>query len=109
MIQRALAKLVAIGHDQLYIANRTMSKADSLANVHSNLTVIPFASLKPKLDQFSTIYIGVHTTNYIFSKDDLKYLSNEKTIVDVSLPRSVDPLCENLENINFISVINSSP
>ena len=104
MIQRAIVKLIAMGHTQLWIANRTMSKAESLANIHADLSVIPFASIKQSIARFSTVYIGVHSTNYVLTKDDIKYFKDHKTIVDVSLPRSVDPKCQELSNINFISV-----
>ena len=104
MIQRALAKLSSMGHDQLWITNRTMSKAESLASVYSNLTVIPYASMKRDLDQFSTIYIGIHSTNHLFTVNDLKYLKTKKVIADVSLPRCIEPACELLPNIESVSV-----
>ncbi len=104
MIQRALAKLNSMGHEKLCIANRTMSKAESLASVYSNLTVIPYASIKRELEQFSTIYIGIHSTKYLFTVEDLKYLKTKKIIADVSLPRCIDPACESLPNIQSVSV-----
>ena len=104
MIQRALAKLAAMGHDQLWIANRTMSKAESLSDVYPNLNVIPYASIKRELDRFSTIYVGIHTNQHLFNKHDFEHLSGNRTIVDVSLPRCVDPVCESLPHITFISV-----
>ncbi len=96
MIQRALAKLASIGHQQLWITNRTMSKAESLAELYPNLSVIPYASMKRELDRFNTIYLGVHSTQYILTENDCKHLSKNKVIVDVSLPRCVDPKCESL-------------
>ncbi|MEK9726793.1 MAG: glutamyl-tRNA reductase [Candidatus Margulisiibacteriota bacterium] len=104
MIQRAIAKLTSMGHNQLWIANRTMSKAEAIANIHSNISVIPFASIKQKLAEFSSVYIGIHSKNYIFTNNDFQYLHGNRIIVDVSLPRCVDPRCEELPNIDVISV-----
>ncbi len=104
MIQRALAKLSSMGHNQLWIANRTMSKAESLSTLYPNLTVIPYASIKRELEKFSTIYIGINSTKYLLTFNDLKYLKSNKIIADVSLPRCIDPACESLPNIQSVSV-----
>ena len=104
MIQRALAKLTAMGHENLSISNRTMSKADKLAEVYPNLTVMPFASIKKELNQFDSIYIGIHSSEYILTSDHFKHFKSHKIIVDVSVPRCVEPTCEKLNNITFISV-----
>ena len=104
MIQRALAKLVAIGHNDLWIANRTMSKADALADIYPNLNVISYASIKRELFRFSTVYVGVYSSDYIFDANDFKHFSDSKILVDVSLPRCIDPKCETFSHIKFISV-----
>tara|TARA_A100001015_G_scaffold228023_1_gene257622 strand:+ start:3246 stop:4307 length:1062 start_codon:yes stop_codon:yes gene_type:complete len=104
MIQRALAKLTAMGHENLSISNRTMSKAEKLAEVYPNLTVLPFASIKKELNQFDSIYIGIHSAEYILTADHFKHFKTQKIVVDVSVPRCVDPACEKLNNITFISV-----
>ncbi len=103
MIHRALAKLAAMGHENLWISNRTMSKAENLATIYPNLTVIPYASITKRLQEFKTIYVGIHSSEYILSKQHFQHL-DKKTIVDVSVPRCVDPECESLNNIKFISV-----
>ena len=104
MIQRALAKLTAMGHEDLWIANRTMSKAESLTSIYTNLSVIPYASIKRELDQFKTIYLGIHSKQYFLNQTDLKHLSGNKIIVDVSVPRCVDPSCDLMQHISFVSV-----
>lgn len=104
MIQRALAKLTAMGHQDIWIANRTMSKAESLKSIYENLSVMPYASIKRELDRFKTIYVGIHSKQYLFNESDFKHLSGNKIVVDVSLPRCVDPVCDSMQQISFISV-----
>lgn len=104
MIQRALVKLVAMGHQQLCLANRTMSKAERLAALYPNTRVIPFASIKRELMNVDIIYAGIYSSSYVITANDVKHLTDQKIVVDVSLPRSVDPAIDQFENIQFISV-----
>ena len=104
MIQRALAKLSAMGHESICVVNRTMSRAESLMDVYPGISVVPYASLYKILDQFSTIYVGVHSNHPLFNVDHLKYLNGNKTLVDVGVPRSIEPECGGLNHIHLISI-----
>jgi glutamyl-tRNA reductase len=104
MIQRALAKLAAMGHQDLCIANRTMSKAETLTALYPNTRVIPFASIKRELYRFDIVYAGVYSSSFILTVNDFKHMSDQKIVVDVSLPRSIDPNIGSLETATFISV-----
>ena len=104
MIQRALVKLAAMGHQNLCIANRTMSKAENLAELYPNTRVIPFASIKRELMNVDIIYAGIYSSSFIINANDLMHLTDPKIVVDVSLPRSVDPTINQLDHVQFISV-----
>ena len=104
MIQRALVKLAAMGHQNICIANRTMSKAEKLAGLYPNVNVIPFASIKKELFQYDIVYTGIYSASFVLNKNDFCNFKKNKIVVDVSLPRSVDPSIESLDNITFISV-----
>lgn len=104
MIQRALVKLATMGHQDLCIANRTMSKAEKLAELYPNISVIPFASIRKELFRYDIVYAGIHSSSFVLSLDDFKHLNGHKIVVDVSLPRSIDSQIERLDNTTFISV-----
>lgn len=103
MIQRALVKLSAMGHKSMWISNRTMSKAEELAQIY-DLIVIPYASIKHELHRFSTIYLGIHSPNHLLYYQHFMNRVDPITIVDVSIPRSIHPNCKQLPNLNVISI-----
>ena len=94
MIQRALVKLTAMGHTQISISNRTMSKVEELANVYDQVTVVPFANIRKKLHLFKTIYVAISTKQYLIQASDLAGLDQETVIVDLGIPRNIDPDCQ---------------
>ncbi|MGC6367747.1 MAG: glutamyl-tRNA reductase [Candidatus Marinamargulisbacteria bacterium] len=104
MIQRALAKLNAIGHQQICIANRTRSKAEALADIYDNVSVIPYASIKQNIHKFHTIYVGIYSQTKFFSSVDFIHNPTTKILVDVGLPRTIDASCEDVEHLNVITV-----
>ena len=104
MIQRALAKLNAIGHQNICIANRTKSKADALADIYDNVSVIPYASIKQELSKFHTVYVGIYSQTKFFSKNDFIHNPSTQILVDVGLPRTVDESCETVSHLNVVTV-----
>tara|TARA_Y100001935_G_C17310388_1_gene515547 strand:+ start:599 stop:1639 length:1041 start_codon:yes stop_codon:yes gene_type:complete len=104
MIQRALVKLAAMGHQNLCIANRTMSKAEKLGEIYPNTRVIPFAAIKRELMNVDIIYAGIYSSSFIINANDLMHLTDPKIVVDVSLPRSIDPTINQLDHVQFVSV-----
>jgi glutamyl-tRNA reductase len=109
MIQRAIAKLVSMGHTQLSISNRTMSKAEALADIYPQLSVIPYVALPQHLAQFSVVYVGISANEYLFRYDDICYLKGERVMVDVGVPRNIDPECATISGLNLISIDQLKP
>ena len=45
-----------------------------------------------------------HQKNYLIRFDDLKFLRKPMTLVDLGIPRNIDPSCKLLSNVNLVSI-----
>jgi len=104
MIQRALVKLNAMGHTSLFVANRTMSRAEEMAETFNAITVLPFAAIRQKLHEFRTIYVALSTRDYLIRRSDLQFSKQSQTLVDLGVPRNIDPDCDTLPHTKLISM-----
>ena len=71
MVKRAIAKLTSLGHKNISISNRTMSRVEHLSEVFDHLSVIPYASIRKRLQDFSTIYVAISSKSMIINCNDL--------------------------------------
>jgi len=104
MVKRAIAKLTSLGHKNISISNRTMSRVEHLSEVFDHLSVIPYASIRKRLQEFSTIYVAISSKSMIINCNDLIHLSGPMVIVDLGMPRNVDPECSKLAHIKLFSI-----
>ena len=79
-------------------------KADALADIYDNVSVIPYASIKQELYKFHTVYVGIYSQTKFFTKNDFIHNPTTKILVDVGLPRTIDSSCETVPHLNVITV-----
>lgn len=93
------------GVGRIAIANRTLTKAEALANkIHGE--IVPFEQLKDHLHQFDIIISATGSPDLILSFDDVKTAmkkrkGNTSVIMDIALPRDVDSSVSNIENVFY--------
>ncbi|MBL6722796.1 MAG: glutamyl-tRNA reductase [Candidatus Margulisbacteria bacterium] len=104
MVQRALAKLASMGHKYVFVSNRTMSRVEHLAHAFDHVTVMPYASIKKRLHEFSTIYIAISSKSLMINRQDIQHLRQEIVLVDLGIPRNIDPECGRLDHATLISI-----
>lgn len=93
------------GVGRLALTNRTFEKAEKLAN-ELNTAVFPFDSFKEHLHKFDIIISATSSDNLILSKDDIQKIMKKRNnepivIMDIALPRDVDPLCNKLDYVFY--------
>lgn len=93
------------GVARLALTNRTFEKAEKLAK-ELNTAVFPFDNFKEHLYKFDIIVSATGSPDFILSKSDIektmKKRNNESlVIVDIAVPRDIDPECRNLENVFY--------
>jgi glutamyl-tRNA reductase len=101
---RALKKLHALGHPSITMCNRTDSKLKSLQERYQ-IQALPFASLETDVSRFDIILIATASTAYLlkpaFFKTDT---DSEQLILDLCVPRNVDPDVAKLTHIQLLTV-----
>jgi len=93
------------GIGNLYITNRTKSRAEALAQ-KLNGKVIDFNSLTDSLDKFDIIISATSSDNYIIEYDDVKTMMKKRKgvltcIMDIAIPRDVNPKVANIDGVFY--------
>lgn len=92
-----------VGH--IAISNRTISKAEALAEkVHAE--IVPFPYLKEHLHKFDIILSATSADHFIISKDDIvsamkKRKGTPMVLMDIAIPRDIDPEVKKIENVFY--------
>ena len=95
MSELAAKHLLVNGVKNIYVANRTHSRAEELAR-QFNGQVISFASLKENLELMDIIITSTSAPHFVFHKEEIqKTLHRRKNrplfFIDIAVPRNVDP------------------
>jgi glutamyl-tRNA reductase len=103
MAQLTAKHLRAKDVGQLLIVNRTRERSDSLAAM-VNGTAIPFEDLIPRLNDVDILISSIASDEYVFTADQLREINKKREggalfIIDIGVPRNIDPAVRNLENV----------
>ncbi|MBI2619704.1 MAG: glutamyl-tRNA reductase [Ignavibacteriales bacterium] len=87
----------------LFITNRTEQRSEQLAAMVGG-TVLPFNVFSDTLDSMDIIISSVSVDQYILTADDIKKINKQRHatalfIIDIGVPRSIDPSVKKLENV----------
>ncbi|WP_163653295.1 glutamyl-tRNA reductase [Listeria sp. PSOL-1] len=98
----ALKNLHGSGVGNITITNRTNEKSEKLAKEFSAKT-IDFGQIKDILPSIDIILVSTASSEYIINKkmmqDALKKRNKELLMIDIALPRNVNPNCADLPNL----------
>lgn len=108
MAELAAKHLLNAGVTDVYVTNRTTQRAEELAKEY-NGKVILFDNFKLEL-RFSDIVIcSTGASSYILMKDDMSRIMKDRKqkpvfIIDISVPRNIDPKINDLDNVYLYDV-----
>ena len=104
----AKAILSRRGNSRLYIANRTLERALALAEKLGGRAV-GFQSWPEELPSLGVIISSTAATEYILTQEQVqKYmqgrLSQPLLLIDIAVPRDIDPQADSLENVYLYNI-----
>lgn len=110
MAELAAKHLLNLGVKDVYVTNRTTERAEELAK-EFNGKVILFENFTLEL-RFSDIVIcSTGAPDYILIKEEMHKIMKDRKqkpvfIIDISVPRNIDPLINELDNVYLYDVDN---
>jgi glutamyl-tRNA reductase len=96
---RLAAQRLATRVDNLYVSNRTLDRAEHLADtVDIDATVVDLARVSDAVEESSVVVTATGSTECVLDKDALSE-SGETFVVDIAQPRDVEPKAAELPSV----------
>ncbi|HDY88671.1 MAG TPA: glutamyl-tRNA reductase, partial [bacterium] len=110
MAELAARHLINNGVKDVYVTNRTIARAEELAT-EFNGKVIPFESFIQELQHTDIVICSTGAPHYILMKDHVHQTMKARKqksvfIIDISVPRNIDPEINDLDNVYLYDVDN---
>ena len=108
MCELAARHFLNQGIEQVLVTNRTLSRAQELAEEFSGIA-IPFAKFPQQLDQADIILSSTGAPSHLISSPELiqalkKRRNRPMFLIDIAVPRDIDPAVNDLDNIYLFDV-----
>ena len=96
---RLAAQSLAPRVDHLYVANRTLERAEHLAEtVDADATVVELADLDGAVERAAVVVTATGSTDYVFEKSTVSN-TGKTFVVDIAQPRDVQPTVTELPDV----------
>ncbi len=108
MTQSALTLLGAAGVSSIRVVNRTLEKATELAN-RCGGEAMAFDQLDAALADSDLLLSSTGAPHYVVTRERLKGVmrkrrGNPLLIVDIAVPRDIEPSCETIDNVYLYNI-----
>lgn len=108
MGELALKSLVSRGASRLLMANRSVEKARELAEQHGG-EPLPLDALGQHLHRADIVIASTGAPHYILGPQDFEAALKRRArapmfVIDIAVPRNVDPLVDGLDNVYLYAV-----
>ncbi|RAP34780.1 glutamyl-tRNA reductase [Candidatus Marinamargulisbacteria bacterium SCGC AG-439-L15] len=90
MTTRAVKKLKALGHQEIYVTNRSEARLTQVAGDYG-LAFFPYDQLSEKWGDFDVIYFATSCNSFILKNSESTCFEKPVLLIDVGVPRNVDP------------------
>ena len=108
MSELAARHLKRAGCSQLYVTNRTRSRAEELAGILSG-EVIDYPVFAARLHEMDIVLTSSAAPEYVIRKDDLRQVLKRRHnrpiyLIDIAVPRNVDPAANDLDGVTLVDI-----
>jgi glutamyl-tRNA reductase len=93
------------GIGKLYITNRTLERAEKVAE-ELNAKIIPFINFKEFLHEYDIVISATSSEGFIISKDDIRAVMKKRNfsptvLMDIAVPRDIDPAVKEIDYVFY--------
>ncbi|SDJ80436.1 glutamyl-tRNA reductase [Natronincola ferrireducens] len=107
MSRLAVEHLIDRGVERIYICNRRRETIEALSNKHSHIQHIDFNRKYDVLKEVDIVITATGAPHYIYHKEEFEVRydqGRELCIVDIALPRDIDPAIGEIEGIRLFHI-----
>ena len=101
--ERTLENITSYQFKKVTIINRTFEKADALAKKHG-VTSAPLNRLLEEVADADIIMVATASKTPTLKPEHLPISSEEKLLIDLSVPRNIDPKLDKMDGIRLIDM-----
>ena len=88
---------------KISIVNRTFDKSQEIATKY-NLRAIPVAQLAQEINDHNILVVSTGAPHYTINKELAEHFKTDSVILDLSIPRNVDPALSDFTELTIIEV-----
>lgn len=102
----AIKHLLTKGIKEVFVSNRTHSRAVDLKQEIPEITVVPYGQKYEKIARSDIVISATDAPHYTIDYDKFMAVYNGKKIcmVDIALPRDIDPRIGEIEGVNLYTI-----
>jgi glutamyl-tRNA reductase len=113
MIKLAASSLSSLNLREIWVANRTTQRAEELAERVGG-SVLPFNKVQEALERADAVLTCTSSETYVIKFDDLESAVRKRdakpiVIVDVSVPRNVEPAVAKIPGVRLYNIDDLEP
>jgi glutamyl-tRNA reductase len=101
--ERTLENIKSHTFSKVTVINRTFEKAEALAQKH-DVQVAPLEKLKEEVEVADIIMVATTSNKATLTLKDFPVTHNTKLLIDLSVPRNIDPSLDKIAGISLIDM-----
>ncbi|WBF65623.1 MAG: glutamyl-tRNA reductase [Candidatus Kinetoplastibacterium crithidii] len=105
MIELCIKHFSSVNFRGMVISNRTLAKSKNLADKFS-IDLIPFEQIYDYISDFDIVISCTASNKFIIDNSYIEKISygTNKLMIDLAVPRDIDPIIGDLSNVNLYSI-----
>ncbi|MCX8034102.1 MAG: glutamyl-tRNA reductase [Thermodesulfovibrio sp.] len=108
MAELAIRHLIGSGVNNIYVTNRTYERAKELSK-EFNGKAVSFENLKEQLTKVDIVICSTGAPHYVINEKMIREVMLSRKhkpifLIDISVPRNIDPACNNLDNVYLYNI-----
>lgn len=108
MAELAIRHLIGSGVNNIYVTNRTYERAKELSK-EFNGKAVSFENLKEQLIKVDIVICSTGAPHYVINEKMIREVMLSRKhkpifLIDISVPRNIDPACNNLDNVYLYNI-----
>ncbi len=93
---------VALPFQEIYLVNRTVAVAEEVIKERGK--IIPYKEMREHLPEMDIVIVATSSPHYILKKEHLSRLGHSLYLLDMSIPRNIDPDSAKLSHIHLYNI-----